>query len=159
MVGLPLLLTKSPPCLLTGTAGLFSPISLCGSPIPLQLLMQEMWEVKDELDMPQGPGRAHPPTDFLQSWSFAPPFNSICDFLVLSMLCNLPLFHSIQHQPPHSKGRLQNTCSAPAPSHTFLKLLFLTARWGCNRGGGGSLLPSRLPEMPQTGFLVLGLLP
>lgn len=40
-------------------------------------------------DMPQGPGRAHPPTDFLELWSFAPPFNSICDFLPPSMLCNL----------------------------------------------------------------------
>lgn len=34
-------------------------------------------------DIPLGPGRAHPPTNFLEPWSFAPPFNSICDFCLL----------------------------------------------------------------------------
>lgn len=77
-----LLPTKSSPCLLVGmvltcTGVSFSPVSVSGSPAPLQ---HKTWEVRD---MPRGPGRAHPPTDFLQPWSSPPPFNSISSFCLL----------------------------------------------------------------------------
>lgn len=71
-------------------------------------------------DKPQGPGRTQPPTDSLEPWSFAPPFNSICDFVPPSMLCSLkgiktPPLPPHLNQHPHSKGSLQNTFSTSAP--------------------------------------------
>lgn len=72
-------------------------------------------------DKPQGPGRAQPPTGFLEPWSFAPPFNSICDFLPPFMLCSLkgiktpPPAPHLNH-PPYSLGRLQNIFSTSTPT-------------------------------------------
>lgn len=40
-------------------------------------------------DTPRWPSKDHLPTDLLEHRSFAPPCNSICDFLPPSMICNL----------------------------------------------------------------------
>lgn len=111
-------------------------------------------------DMPQGPGRAHPPTDFLEPWSFAPPFNSICDSLPSSMLRSLK---GIKNSPSSTPSRTSlhipkedyKIPFLPLPLYIpVLTFFFLLPDEDVTDGELVHILPSRLPYVSQMRFLV-----